>query len=419
MANQTNEKKYATKLRTVMFLGLMLLIWAIPSAISAQEEQTEPGRVSPAERMLPTGRPTSPTDFPTELPRLSAEEPGASEEDASAEPAKAEGEAAAADGYSGGDLIISDRKRHEIPEYHGVKEGDTLWDICKKYYNDSWAWPQLWAYNKTITNPHWIYPGDRIRLLGHDPNVEKSSGRFLSVASPNTKKFETGQIKLRQDGFIGAKELEESGRIVGSKIERILLAAHDEVYVKGEGKFLPRVGQLMTIYRVDKELVNSEGDLLGHVVEILGTARIKRTEKDKAATAEIVESLNPIIRGSRLGPLRRLFRQLDVKPATKDLDARIIATLWGGKHIGTNVLVFVDRGTNQGVSNGNRFLVMRRGDGYRRLAHDVEKDNPEFPYETIAEVSVLDAQEEASVGLVTRAVKEVREGDYMKMRRGY
>ena len=52
-----------------------------------------------------------------------------------------------------------------IPELHVVRSGDTLWDICFYYFNDPWQWPKIWSYNPQITNPHWIYPGDLVRLL--------------------------------------------------------------------------------------------------------------------------------------------------------------------------------------------------------------------------------------------------------------
>lgn len=46
-----------------------------------------------------------------------------------------------------------------------VQKGDTLWDICEKFYADAFLWPQLWAMNKhRMTNPHWVSPGDVLVL---------------------------------------------------------------------------------------------------------------------------------------------------------------------------------------------------------------------------------------------------------------
>ena len=45
---------------------------------------------------------------------------------------------------------------------HIVKEGDTLWGISSQYLETPWKWPLVWANNKDITNPHLIYPNDKV-----------------------------------------------------------------------------------------------------------------------------------------------------------------------------------------------------------------------------------------------------------------
>ena len=51
------------------------------------------------------------------------------------------------------------------PRTHVVQRGDTLWDICEKYYGDPNLWPKLWQMNPFITNPHLLKPGDLVTLL--------------------------------------------------------------------------------------------------------------------------------------------------------------------------------------------------------------------------------------------------------------
>jgi hypothetical protein len=47
-----------------------------------------------------------------------------------------------------------------------VKKGDTLWDLSSVFRNDPFKWPDLWAENKHIADPHWIYPGDSLNIDG-------------------------------------------------------------------------------------------------------------------------------------------------------------------------------------------------------------------------------------------------------------
>ena len=54
--------------------------------------------------------------------------------------------------------------RADAPNVYIVKKGDTLWDISKHFLKTPWRWPEIWASNKHVRNPHWIYPGDRLLL---------------------------------------------------------------------------------------------------------------------------------------------------------------------------------------------------------------------------------------------------------------
>ena len=58
----------------------------------------------------------------------------------------------------------AEKIEQEAGFYYTVKKGDTLWDLSEKFSDSPWVWPDLWQENKQIPNPHWIYPGNRIRL---------------------------------------------------------------------------------------------------------------------------------------------------------------------------------------------------------------------------------------------------------------
>src|SRR5438270_4386689 len=51
------------------------------------------------------------------------------------------------------------------PEEYTITKGDTLWDLSQKFLNNPWYWPKIWSLNPAIENPHWIYPGNKLRIV--------------------------------------------------------------------------------------------------------------------------------------------------------------------------------------------------------------------------------------------------------------
>ncbi|MCU1280657.1 MAG: Peptidoglycan-binding lysin domain protein [bacterium] len=326
---------------------------------------------------------------------------------------------------SGGDSTsVSGGAPGEVPDTHVVQRGDTLWDLSARYYRNAWAWPKMWSYNAQITNPHWIYPGDVVRILppggGPAPAPAPKEASTLPTSRIVPRAKGPNGIFLRQTGFVEPGELAQAGKIIGSKEEKLMLGTLDEAYVEFKRDKPFQVGERYTIYKPTRAVKHPvSGKLLGHMVEIFGEGEVRAVTDGKIARVVLVDSLNPIERGFLVGPLKRQFKIVAPVADKSDMQGVVVATLQPRELIGAENIIFVDRGKNDGVEIGNRFLVTRRGDGYQPILAKGPMDDRRFPRETIAEVVVVDLRDHLATGFVTYSTVEARVGDRVEARRGF
>jgi hypothetical protein len=68
---------------------------------------------------------------------------------------------------------------------HVVRKGDTLWEIAREYTNDPFRWRQVYELNTaTVRDPHWIYPGERLRLPGASADATAASAAVVFRKEP-------------------------------------------------------------------------------------------------------------------------------------------------------------------------------------------------------------------------------------------
>lgn len=325
------------------------------------------------------------------------------------------------------------------PLFHGVRPGDTLWDICFLYFNNPWEWPRIWSYNPDITNPHWIYPGDRVRLYPEGAevpadapldselpvDVEGDPGVDLPVVEvqrPATQQPQQQGVRLRQAAFVDQDTREGAFTIVGAVEEKSLLSEGDSVYLEYPAKRPPEQGERYTIYTETSPVQHPDTQqVIGSYARILGELQVVSVREGKRARAFITDSVDVIERGSKVGPLQRTFQTVAPARNEHELQGTIVALVNGDQLlIGENQVVFVDQGSEDGVEVGNRMFVVRRGDAYgsKRSARPVVgQDDNRFPARAIGEILIVQTGKRVSAALVTLALREFGVGDRVLMRK--
>lgn len=336
-----------------------------------------------------------------------------------------------------------------VPEFHTVNTGDTLWDVSGYYFENPWYWPRVWARNPQITNPHWIFPGDQVRLLlpGEvsavtpvSSMVQTPGGLRVPRAAP---RYPRGTVFLRESAWATAEAMTASGSIVGAPEDNMLLSEGNQAYVEFPRR-APNVGETYTIYSTAQETSGSDRDA-GRVVRVLGTLVVDAWDARRhIATARITESLEPIERGERVAVIQRQFLPVPPVPNDRDLTAHVVATPTPREIVGSNFVVIIDRGAQDGVRLGNRLFLTQRGDPWRQSVEgqsrgvriqEIDRDGDgrvdhapdaeayradgELPVEVAGELIIVAVHPRTAACLVSLSSREIEIGASVVMRRGY
>ena len=96
---------------------------------------------------------------------------------------------------------------------HLVKKGDTLWDIAKAYLKDPFRWPEVFQRNTDIVeNPHWIYPGEVIRIANGEVRPEVLA-RLNTKPAPVEAEFDRTVFSALPARF--SDRVQSNGQVIG------------------------------------------------------------------------------------------------------------------------------------------------------------------------------------------------------------
>lgn len=288
---------------------------------------------------------------------------------------------------------------------HTVVRGDNLWDLSQRYLGNPFLWPEIYRLNRDVVeDPHWIYPGEVLRLPGPEGQVAAgpqqppadttqraaptptpipvgglettvfgrvraptdesptiiAGGGPLSMAPPPTVR--AGEVLAapyvdREGGPRGFGRILKTGDIPGvaEATDRVLFQAYDRVFILPPVGYVAPEGERYVAYRLGPLLED-----LGQIVIPTGVVEVtKAARSGVAAVAKVVKSFTEVSVTDRLIPLDTAGIGTTVRPLRVTGGASTTIKWIYGEPVLPSVQNFAVLAVSarQGIRMGDEFLI--------------------------------------------------------------
>jgi hypothetical protein len=279
------------------------------------------------------------------------------------------------------------------PSSYTVVSGDTLWGIAGRFLKDPWRWPEIWNMNREqIKNPHWIYPGDVIRLdyvdgkprlsidgeasvggtvkLSPKVRIERLTQAIPSIPANVIGPFLTMPLVVEENG------LDRAPKILATEEGRVIIGAGNIAYVDGIDA---AGGTKWQVYRPGKALRDADSDeILGYEASYVADARVTRF--GNPSTIEIVRSSQEVNRGDRLAPSQEAaLPSYSPHAPDKKITGKIISVDKGVVSSAQYSIIVLNIGKRDGLEVGHVLATYHAGElvntgdsGFGALQKDVK-----------------------------------------------
>jgi len=308
----------------------------------------------------------------------------------------------------------------EEPVIYVIKQGDTLWGLSERFLQDPKYWPNMWAKNSQITNPHLIYPGQKVRVfpdrLEFVPK-EQVAVAGAQKAAPSVKPTELMQVVAAEksypiygsEGFLLEKDIKPAGTIIGINHDRIVAGIDDIVYTDIGTTQGAQGGEKYFIFRRDVTVSHPlTSEVMGAKIIPLGSLQLTDIEL-RSSRAIISSSSREISPGSYLMPYKESRRrEIPLKATTRDLRGYIIESYTGISIISAGDIVYIDLGSAQGAEPGNMLYIVRDVSLDQRY---IEGRVDKLPQELLGAVVILETGNKVATALVVKSIDVIYKGD--------
>lgn len=306
----------------------------------------------------------------------------------------------------------------ERPAIYVIKQGDTLWGLSERFISDPNYWPKMWSKNSQVTNPHFIYPGQKVRVfpgsLEFVPREQAAAGLQKNISAKTAELMqevaaERSYTVFGSEGFLLEKSVSPAGIVLGIQNDRILAGDDDIAYTDIGTSQGAKGGEKYLVFRKESTVTHPiTNEVMGSKIIPLGTLQLTDMER-KSSRAIIFRVSREISPGSYLMPYKENRRhEIPLKMTTKDLKGYIIDSQSGVSIIAAGDIVYIDLGSAQGAEVGNMLYIVRDVTLDQRYA---EGRIDKLPQELLGALVILETGKKVATALVVKSIDAIYKGD--------
>ncbi|RLB77543.1 MAG: hypothetical protein DRH06_03585 [Deltaproteobacteria bacterium] len=295
-------------------------------------------------------------------------------------------------------------------QIYTIKKGDTLWSLSEKFIGDPYYWPNVWAKNPDIGNPHLIFPGQKVRIL--DGRLEIIPA-YPEAEKPIVEAAEEPEdvVTIKADGANGFILTDEQpfGMVVDSVDNRILLSKHDIVFLKMRNISGVTVGDTYGIYKRGDMVINPHtNEPIGTMMTNQGFLQVTEV-RSETVIATIGDVFGEIMRGAELFEYTPQRKEIELKRGTTDQKGYVVASRSGKGALSIQDVIFVNLGSDDGVANGNLFYISRpRNASAEIIKHSGEMQLPDV---VLGAAIAVETKLKTTSALIIKSVDSIFIGD--------
>lgn len=311
-------------------------------------------------------------------------------------------------------VITPSARGEEESTTYVIKQGDTLWGLSQRYLDDPNYWPNLWARNPGISNPHFIFPGQKAKIYPDRIVIDPVSEQAAIAAKMGDELVPAMSFVVSgAEGFLVEKKPVPAGYIIATNRDRVIVGAGDKVDTDIGRLQGAKEGDRYSIYKESKQVAHPVTNVtLGYKIEPLGSLRLIQVE-DHASRAMIDKSYKEVEAGSFLLPYRDRRREVSLKSAIRDLKGVIVETQIGSQAAGEGDMIYIDLGKKDGIEEGNLLYVIRDVKPEKLYG---ERPVETLPVEVFGAVVITEVLDSTSTALIIKSVETIYRGDRVEVK---